>query len=130
MTVRITGMNRVLNELNSRLGPARVQVITDIGLRRGARKFVEELEKEFLRFKDTGASIDEITIADPVSIMGVRTIRVHWKGPKGRYRVIHLNEFGTVKNPNPQGKGAVARAMRNAQRAYQEAIKQAIREGM
>ncbi|MED3687293.1 hypothetical protein P4534_00340 [Peribacillus butanolivorans] len=69
-------------------------------------------------------------ISEPMWVAGVRTVKVYWRGPKERYRIIHLNEFGTVQNPNPKGKGSIARAMRNAERAYREAIKQAIREGI
>jgi hypothetical protein len=85
---------------------------------------------QFATFKDTGASIEEMTISDPLWVSGVRTIKIHWRGPKDRYRIIHLNEFGTVQNPSPRGKGAIARAMRNAESAYRNAIKKAIREGL
>jgi len=88
------------------------------------------LKTQFERFRDTGGSIEEITISEPMWVGSVRTVKVHWKGPRGRYRIIHLNEFGTIKNPNPRGKGAIARAMRSAERAYREAIKQAIERGI
>ncbi|MGM9925599.1 MAG: hypothetical protein ACI35R_15230 [Bacillus sp. (in: firmicutes)] len=130
MSVSIKGDRQLLAELERRFGPMHVQRISDRALLKGAQVFKRELEQQFERFKKTGASKEEITIADPVTLNGNRTVRIHWKGPKGRYRIIHLNEWGTVKNPNPRGKGAVARAMRNAENAYRETIKKALKDGL
>ena len=127
MSVSIKGEKKLLAELEKRLGTARMNQVSDRALRAGAEVFVEELKSQFESFRATGASIKEITISEPMTIKGARTIKVHWKGPKGRYRIIHLNEWGTVKNPNPRGKGAVARALRNAENAYRNAIKQSLK---
>lgn len=127
MSVEVNGMDDVLAEIERRLGPQGMQRISDDALASASAVFKSELESQFSSFKDTGASIDEISLTAPYDKNGVRTITVHWKGPKGRYRVIHLNEFGTVKNPNPPGKGAVARALRNSETAYKQAIEQALR---
>lgn len=130
MSVKVTGQSKLIAELERRLGKAAMQRVSDKALLAGAKVFVEELQRQFESFKDTGASIDEITISGPMWVSGVRVVKVHWKGPKERYRIIHLNEWGTVNNPNPKGKGAVARALRNAEKAYRETIKKAIREGI
>jgi hypothetical protein len=130
MSVNIRGQSELIANLERRLGKIRTQQISDRALKRGAQFFVRELKSQFESFKDTGASIEEITISDPIWVAGVRTIKIHWRGPKGRYRIIHLNEWGTVKNPNPRGKGAIARAMRNAENAYRQAVIQALREGL
>jgi len=130
MSVQIKGLNKLLADLEKRLGPDKIRNISDHALKEGARVFVEELRAQFELFKDTGASIDEITISEPMTIGGVRTIKIHWRGPNNRYRIIHLNEWGTVKNPNPRGKGAIARAMRNAESAYKAAVKEAVKEAV
>ncbi|MEK5524140.1 hypothetical protein [Heyndrickxia sp. FSL W8-0423] len=130
MSVKITGQEKLLKELEKRFDKAKIQRISDKALLSGAKVFVKELRSQFESFKDTGASIEEITISEPMWIAGVRTIKVHWRGPKGRYRIIHLNEWGTINNPNPPGKGAVARALKNAEKAYRSAIKNAIKEGL
>ncbi|PKR82566.1 hypothetical protein [Heyndrickxia camelliae] len=130
MSVTIRGNKELMAELERRLGRAAMQRISDRALQRGAEVFVNELKRQFETFRDTGESIKEITVSEPMWIGKVRTIKVYWKGPKDRYRIIHLNEWGTVTNPNPRGKGAIARAMRNCERAYREAIRQAIREGL
>ncbi|WP_241475481.1 hypothetical protein [Priestia flexa] len=130
MSVKITGVKEMLQALDNRFGDKAVKRISDQALKAGAQVFVRELKQQFQNFKDTGASIDEITISEPMLIGGVRTIKVHWRGPKGRYRIIHLNEWGTVKNPNPKGKGAIARALRNAEKAYRLAVLEAVRRGL
>ncbi|SFP80980.1 hypothetical protein SAMN05421839_1771, partial [Halolactibacillus halophilus] len=53
-----------------------------------------------------------------------------WKGPNGRYRIIHLNEWGTINNPNPAGKGAIARALKNSEKAYRDAVRKALKGGL
>jgi HK97 gp10 family phage protein len=130
MSVNVTGLNRLIADLENRFGVSHVQTISDQALKAGAQAFVAELKSQFQSFKDTGASIDEITISEPTTVAGVRTIKIHWKGPKGRYRIIHLNEWGTVKNPNPKGKGAIARAMHNSERSYRAAVRDALRRGL
>lgn len=99
-----------------------MQTITDEALKAGAKVFVKELKSQLETFKDTGATVNEVQISEPMTVSGVRTIKIYWRGPKNRYRIIHLNEFGTIKNPRPRGKGAIARAMRNAEIAYRNAI--------
>lgn len=130
MSVKITGLEKLLNNLEKRYGQQNMQSVSDKALLAGAKIFVKELKSQFESFKDTGASIDEITISEPMWLGNVRTVKVHWRGPNNRYRIIHLNEWGTIKNPNPQGKGAIARALKNAEAAYRNAIKKAIEEGI
>ncbi|MDN4525324.1 hypothetical protein [Fictibacillus fluitans] len=130
MSVTVKGEKELMAALDKKFGKAKMTLLTDQALHSGAEVFVKELKREFEKFKDTGESIREITISKPVWVGNVRAISVHWKGPKDRYRIIHLNEFGTVKNPNPKGKGAIARAMRNAEAAYREAIKKKLKAGI
>lgn len=127
MGVKITGLKRLEKELDDRLGPKRMREVTDKALKAGAQVFVKQLKIEFEKFKDTGNSIKEITLSEPQWVNGQRAITVYWKGPNDRYRIIHLNEHGTVKNPNPAGKGAIARAMSRSQDAYREAVKKEMR---
>ncbi|MGE6379977.1 HK97-gp10 family putative phage morphogenesis protein [Peribacillus muralis] len=130
MSVKIKGDKALVAELERRIGKMKAQQLSDKALKRGAQVFIKELERQFESFKKTGASIEEMKISEPMWVAGVRTVKVYWRGPKERYQVIHLNEFGTVQNPNPKGKGSIARTMRIAENAYREAIKKAIREGI
>ncbi|MFD2628787.1 hypothetical protein [Oceanobacillus kapialis] len=130
MSVKIKGLKKLQNELEKKLGQQAMQRISDKALMDAANEFVKVLKQEFESFKATGASIDEITITGPLWENGVRTIKVHWRGPDGRYRIIHLNEWGTINNPSPRGKGAVARALKNSEKAYRDAVKKSLQGGL
>jgi hypothetical protein len=126
MKVDVRGQKQLMADLERRLGPTVMKHKVDAAITAGAKVFVKELKQQFKTFRDTGASIEEITISEPFWMDGVRTVRVHWKGPKNRYRIIHLNEWGTVKNPNPRGKGAIARALKSSEKAYRDAIRRSL----
>ncbi|MGY3716783.1 HK97 gp10 family phage protein, partial [Sutcliffiella cohnii] len=105
MSVKLKGRNQLIKNLEKKLGPENIQRISDKALKAGAEVFVKELKRQFESFRDKGWSIDEITISEPMVVDGKRIIKVHWRGPKNRYRIIHLNEWGTIKHPKPRGKG-------------------------
>ena len=130
--VDIDGMDVLFNELDKRFSGIALQNIVDEALLAGAEVIKKELEKNFESFKDTGASKDEITIGKPsdAPATGTRYIPIYWSGPMNRHTIIHLNEFGTIKNPNPRGKGAVERALRQGAIAYKEALIKIIRRAM
>lgn len=130
MSVKVTGLSELLGDLEKRLGKQNMQKVSDKALLAGAKVFVAELERQMETFKDQGYSIEEIDIFGPIWEAGKRIIKIRWRGPHERYRIIHLNEWGTVQNPNPKGKGAIARAMRNCERAYLQAVERAVRMGI
>lgn len=127
MSVKVSGMAKVEAELRKKLGKEAMNRISDKALVRASEVFIKELKSQMQVFRDTGATIDEITTSKPYTLNGVRNITVYWSGPKERYRIIHLNEFGSVKNPNPRGKGAIARALQASGKAYRQAIEDELR---
>lgn len=129
VNVELKGLKELERELESLYGKAKMKRIIDESLKVGGKVIIENIKRNFEDFKDTGASKAEVALSKPYYSNGVRTIKIYWKGPKNRWRIIHLNEFGTVKNPNPQGKGAVERAMRSGQEAYVQAVKQRLKRG-
>ncbi|UXR32310.1 MULTISPECIES: hypothetical protein [Staphylococcus] len=129
VNVELKSMKKLERELESRYGKAKMKRIVDESLKVGGKVIVENIKRNFEDFKDTGASKAEVKLSAPFTSNGVRIIKIYWKGPKNRWRIIHLNEFGTIKNPNPRGKGAVERAMRSGQEAYVQAIKQRLKRG-
>lgn len=130
MSVEVKGVGKLMADLEAKIGGNKMRKVSDDALRAGAEVFVNELKREFEMFKKTGASIEEITLTEVRSLDGNMSIKVHWRGPKQRYRVIHLNEFGTIKQRKPEGKGAIARALKNAEDAYRKAIRESIERGL
>ena len=125
MSVKTSGMHRIVKDIEAKYGEVRMVKAQDKALKRASKYFASQLKTNFEIFRDTGASIQEINVTDPYFIHGnVRMVKVHWEGPKHRYAIIHINEYGTVRNPNPRGKGAIARTMVQCEKP----IKQIIRE--
>lgn len=131
MSVDVKGMDALLADIENRLGSQRMEQISDEALIAASLIFKKELESQLKTFSGvsgtSGATVDELELTEPYMVAGVRTITARWRGPRNRYRIIHLNEFGTVNNPNPKGKGAIARALRNAESAYKNAIENVLR---
>lgn len=123
----LKGDKELLAELEKRFGKAGRTAKIDQALLTGAKVFVEALIYEFAttphKGYSTGATIDEITVSEPMWLGGERVVRIHWRGPDNRHRIIHLNEWGTIKNPNPPWKGVIARTMKNAQEAYRREVR-------
>lgn len=130
MSAEIRGVSELLVDLERRFGEQAVQRLSDQALIEASQVFKVALIAQLNSFKDTGATLEELTFSDPYTKDGVRTITVHWKGPKGRYRVIHLNEYGTVSNPNPRGKGSIARAVLISEGSYAQAIRNLVERGL
>jgi HK97 gp10 family phage protein len=128
MSVTVKGLNKVLMDLEKQLGEKVVDHVANEALTLGAKEFAKELEKEFEGFKDTGESIEEITVGKYENIRGLRRVRVYWHGSAERYRIIHLNEWGTVQNPKPDGFGAIARAMDNSKAKYKKVTEDTVRK--
>ena len=135
MGVKVTGFNELLGDIEKHFGKEAVGKVSDRALLRGAEVFVQELQTQIKTFSDKkgysqGHTYDEITIADPTWLGGKRVVTIHWRGPYDRYRIIHLNEWGTVKNPNPPGKGKIAKAMRSSEQAYIRTVREELRRGL
>lgn len=130
LKVTVNGVEETNRELERRFGQLNMGRTIDKALREGARAFKTELVSNFQSFRDRGHSINEMVISKPMTLNGVRTVVIYWSGPKNRYAIIHLNEFGTIKNPDPRGKGAIERALRTAQDTYLSIVKREIERGI
>lgn len=132
MSVNITGMNRLLSDLDERFGKDKMQRISDKALMDAAELFIKILNGYIGASGKyaKGWTVADTTATDPEGRGGTRSVKIHWNGPHGRYRLIHLNEYGTVRNPNPPRKGAIAKAMRDAEQVYRNAVKKAMLEGI
>lgn len=80
-------MNKALErELEKRFGIKEMVKVQDKALIAGAKVIVEEVKKQLKPSKDTGALINEVSLSKPEWINGKRTITVHWRGSKDRYK--------------------------------------------
>lgn len=131
MAVKVYGVNKLLDELDNRFGRKRIDSIVDEALTNGALVFGMELRRQLATFKDKGFTLDELTISSPdANSSGKRSVTIYWKGPNRRYSIIHLNEWGTIRNPSPRGKGKIAKAMELARKPYGKAVRDTIRRNL
>lgn len=130
MAVKVHGVNKLVNELESKFGTKRIQEITAKALDKGSLLISMELYRQLRTFRDKGYTIDELTISDVEGTGSNQTVRIYWKGPHNRYRIIHLNEWGTIRNPNPRGKGKIAKALHVTKREYGNVIRNEIRRAL
>lgn len=131
MTISVKGDKEIIAYLEKKFGKSATKRIIDFALTKGGQKVVQIIKRDMGSFKDTGESVSETSLSKPMTIGGVRTVKVHWRGPKQRYRIIHLNEFGhydrSGKWVNTAGKGVIERAMREGRETYFRTVKEEIR---
>jgi len=132
MGLKIHGVNQLLNQLDDILGEQAIKHAVDEAIKDGSLILGMELHRQIKTFSDgtgysKGYSLEEIHISEPMDRLGNRMIVIHWKGRHSRYRIIHLNEWGTIQNPNPRGKGKIAKAMKLAQREYGRVVRESLR---
>lgn len=137
MSVEIKGQKELIDKLEKKFGKQNMQRISDSALKAGSEVFVKELESEIRTFSRVGASpyakgytYEEITTSEPMWDNGERVIKVYWSGPHNRQNIVHLNEWGTVRNPSPPGKGRIAAALKKSEKAYHDSIKRALEAGL
>ncbi|HDE8833970.1 TPA: hypothetical protein PD488_002720, partial [Staphylococcus aureus] len=105
-----------------------MQAKSDKALNEASEFFIKALKKEFESFKDTGASIEEMTKSKPYTKVGSqeRAVLIEWVGPMNRKNIIHLNEHGYTrdgKKYTPRGFGVIAKTLAASERKYREIIK-------
>lgn len=131
MTVTVKGDKEIIAYLEKKYGKSATKRITDFALTKGGQKVAQIIKNNMKSFKDTGESVEETTVSKPMTINGVRTVKIHWRGPKQRYRIIHLNEYGHFNRAgkwvNTAGKGVIENAMREGRETYFRTVKEEMR---
>ena len=132
MTITMKGDKEIIAYLEKNYGKSATKRITDFALTKGGQKVVQIIKNNMKSFKDTGESVEETTVSKPMTINGVRTVKIHWRGSKQRYRIIHLNEYGhydrSGKWVNTAGKGVIENAMREGRETYFRTVKEEMRK--
>ncbi|MDQ6125856.1 hypothetical protein [Staphylococcus epidermidis] len=132
MTMTLKGDKEIIAYLETKYGKSAMKRITDFALTKAGNKVVSIIKGNMKSFEDTGESVEETTLSKPMTIKGVRTVKIHWRGPKQRYRIIHLNESGhfdrSGKWVNTAGKGVIENVMREGRETYFRTVKEEMRK--
>lgn len=127
MAVEIKGIAELEKQLEKKFGKTAMREKSDNALEKASDYMLNEMKKHFTSFKDTGASIDEMTRTRPFtsSIDRQRTVVIEWVGPKERYRLIHLNEHGYERNGvryTPRGFGVIEKTLQASKAKYRDIV--------
>lgn len=132
MTMTLKGDKEIIAYLETKYGKSATKRITDFTLTKAGNKVVSIIKGNMKSFEDAGESVEETTLSKPMTIKGVRAVKIHWRGPKQRYRIIHLNEYGhfdrSGKWVNTAGKGVIENAMREGRETYFRTVKEEMRK--
>lgn len=115
MSVKITGVNEVLNKLENKFSQAKMTRIEKRALNVAGQLVARNLRKAVSSYKDTGATVREIKVSTPRRKDGVVQLKVGWDGAgaEQRWRLVHLNEFGYTRNGKtyaPRGLGVIKKS--------------------
>lgn len=127
MSVEIKGIKELENQLEKRFGTSAMRAKSDRALTEASDYMLGEMKTHFKAFKDTGASIEEMTRTRPFTDAKdrQRTVVIEWVGPKERYRLIHLNEHGYERNGKkivPRGFGVIEKTLQASQGRYRRIV--------
>ncbi|RRG09491.1 MAG: hypothetical protein DUD32_04685 [Lactobacillus sp.] len=125
MSVNIKGMDEVLANMEKKLGQRAVSKYSNDALKVAGRYMAVKLKSAVGSYRDTGATVNEVTVGQPRARGGVRNIKIGWDGggSKQRYRLVHLNEFGYTRfgrSYSPRGMGKVQNAFDSAKQPMKE----------
>ena len=112
MSYTITGVDEVLAKLDKKFSQSKMTRIEKQALNVAGRYLSSQLRHAVSAYKDTGATVREVTFSTPRRRNGRVSLKVGWKGDgtMGRWRLVHLNEFGYTRNGkiySPRGLGIV-----------------------
>ena len=131
MSVKIVGLEDVLKNLDAKFSPDKVERVKNKALRAGAKAFENELLMGLSSYSDTGATMAEVVISSPKGVGSVKVVRIGWNGPKKRYKLVHLNEFGYTrygKKYSPAGYGVIRTTIDKTEETYKQVVKDSIVE--
>lgn len=130
MSASVNGVDEIVKQLKKEFG-LKFSKVENKALKEGAKVVGLAIFRELEPFKDTGSTLEEITIGNPTKRGGFKHILVGWSGPMERYRLVHLNEFGYTrdgKHYNPRMKGAIQRAIDKSRPLFKKKVEEELRK--
>lgn len=128
--VQFQGVTETIQALEKKLGTKKIRKVTRDAIDEGASDVEEQLKWALLTFKDTGATVDEV-VRSLASYKNYNAeAEIGWNGPKQRYRLIHLNEWGYTRNGRqikPRGFGVITKSLKFSEKIYLNAVARELR---
>ena len=131
--VQFQGVTETIQALEKKLGTKKIRKVTRDAIDEGASDVEEQLKWALLTFKDTGATVDEV-VRSLASYKNYNAeAEIGWNGPKQRYRLIHLNEWGYTRNGRqikPRGFGVITKSLKFSEKIYLNAVARELRNNI
>lgn len=130
MSVKVTGVEQMMVEIRKRVGEVSTNQSKE-ALEKGGHLVYKKMQSGMAYFRDTGATLDEMQISNIQTSRGDIKLFIYWQGPKGRFRLIHLNEKGYTRRGrfySPRGRGAIARSIAKAEGPYFDTVRKVMRK--
>lgn len=128
--VQFQGVTETIQALEKKLGTKKIRKVTRDAIDEGASDVEEQLKWALLTFKDTGATVNEV-VRSLASYKNYNAeAEIGWNGPKQRYRLIHLNEWGYTRNGRqikPRGFGVITKSLKSSEKIYLNAVARELR---
>lgn len=132
MKVKLRGEKDLEKILAKRFGKNEMQHVVDQALIKGGEKVADIIRQNMQSFADTGKSARATNVSKPVTVNGLREVKIHWQDSTERWRIIHLNEYGHFdkagKWVNTTGKGVIENALRQGRNVYFATVKDELRK--
>lgn len=121
---KLIGVDEVLAKMEEKLGEKKVRQVTNKALRKTSKEIEPEFKGVISGYRDTGATVEAIAVSGVSRESGVPKIKLGFgKGHPTRWQLVHLNELGYAKNPNPRGFGVIRRFSERLEKEYPEKIR-------
>lgn len=118
-------ISEVLKALDKELSESKLGTVQNKAINKGAVVVAEKMKTQLSRFSGTklskGYSGDEVVIQKSRKTQNGRESTIGWNGPKDRYRLIHLNEWGYTKKGKkyrPRLQGTVTESVKDSEKEY------------
>lgn len=117
----IKGLEEIQKAIVEKYSGTKSRAVIKEAVSRGGDLVVDALKDNFSSFKDKGYSQEEIVKSNVSFRDGEAKIKIGWNGPHGRWRIVHLNEFGYTKmgkQYTPGGFGAIEKTLKETEAKY------------
>lgn len=129
-------IKEVTTAIDKELGEMKSGQIQNKALNKGSELVADNLKNTLGKFVGTGYSKghtrDEIVVQKARKTNDGRSSSIGWNGPKERYRLIHLNEFGYTrkgKKYRPRMQGTVTQTVAQSESRYYDAVYKELKKG-
>lgn len=125
---KVSGIDELLNEMENRLGDAKVKTIVNRALRETGQEVEPKFRSSISTYRDTGQTVAQITVSGVKREEGIPKVEIGF-GSGSRWRLVHLSEFGYAGNGNPRGLGVIRRFSSELEGEYPNIIRPKLKSG-